>query len=114
MSAQVAERFGGGMTERELEGKIALVTGAGSTIGLGRAMTLALVRAGARVAMMDLDDKALAQSAADAREVGGPDCVFTIEGDVTKPEDGERAVQATIAELGRIDILLNNAGINPR
>jgi len=111
---QVAEQLGERMSELELAGKIALVTGAGSTIGLGRAMTLALVRAGARVAMMDLDDKALAQSAADAREVGGHDCAFTIEGDVTKPEDGERAVQTTIAELGRIDILLNNAGINPR
>ena len=37
------------MQERPLDGKIALVSGAGSTIGLGRAMTLALVRAGARV-----------------------------------------------------------------
>lgn len=60
------------MTEQPLQGKVALVTGAGSTIGLGRAMTLALVRAGARVAMMDRDAASLEQSAADARQVGGP------------------------------------------
>jgi NAD(P)-dependent dehydrogenase (short-subunit alcohol dehydrogenase family) len=102
------------MTEQALQGKIALVTGAGSTIGLGRAMTLALVRVGARVAMMDVDADSLQKSASDAREVGGKDCVITIVGDVTKPEDGERAVQTTISELGGLHILLNNAGINPR
>jgi 3-oxoacyl-[acyl-carrier protein] reductase len=98
----------------ELDGKIAIVTGAGSTIGLGRAMTLALVRAGARVAMMDVDGEALQDSAAVAREIGGNDSVLTIVGDVTKPEDAERAVQTTIQELGGLHILLNNAGINPR
>ena len=65
-----------------LDGKIALVSGAGSTVGLGRAMTLALVRAGARVAMMDVDAESLEQSAADARAVGGAECVATIVGDV--------------------------------
>ena len=102
------------MNERSLVGKIALVTGAGSTVGLGRAMTLALVRAGAKVAMMDLDSAALQQSASDAREVGGNDCVATIIGDVTKPEDAERAVKSTISELGGLHVLVNNAGINPR
>src|SRR5207249_3686516 len=97
-----------------LVGKIALVTGAGSTVGLGRAMTLALVRAGAKVAMMDLDSAALQQSASDARGVGGNDCVATIVGDVTKPEDAERAVKNTISELGGLHVLVNNAGINPR
>jgi NAD(P)-dependent dehydrogenase (short-subunit alcohol dehydrogenase family) len=97
-----------------LAGKIAIVTGAGSEVGLGRAMTLALVRAGARVAMMDVDEKALQQSAADAREIGGSDCALPIVGDVTKPEDADRVVQQTIAELGGLHILLNNAGINPR
>jgi NAD(P)-dependent dehydrogenase (short-subunit alcohol dehydrogenase family) len=99
---------------RALEGKIALVTGAGSEVGLGRAMTLALVRAGARVAMMDLNEKALAQSADDVREVGGPNCVLPIIGDVTKPEDAEQVVRQTIDGLGGLHILVNNAGINPR
>ncbi|MEA2642388.1 MAG: hypothetical protein QOF51_3782 [Chloroflexota bacterium] len=102
------------MKEQPLAGKVAIVSGAGSTIGLGRAMTLAMVGAGARVAMMDLDAASLAESAADARAVGGPDCVLPITGDVTRPEDAERVVQTTIAELGGLHILVNNAGINPR
>ncbi|MSQ24490.1 MAG: SDR family oxidoreductase [Chloroflexi bacterium] len=102
------------MSEQPLQGKVAIVTGAGSTIGLGRAMTLALVKAGARVAMVDIDGASLEQSAIDARAVGGQDCVTTIIGDVTKPEDGERIVADTIAKLGKLDILVNNAGVNPR
>ena len=97
-----------------LDGKIALVSGAGSTVGLGRAMTLALVRAGARVAMMDLDAESLEQSAADARAVGGAECVTTIVGDVTKPEDAQRSVAAAVSALGGLHVLINNAGINPR
>lgn len=102
------------MSQLPLQGKDILVTGAGSTIGLGRAMTLALVRAGARVAMMDFDAVSLAQSAADARALGGSECVVTIVGDVTKPEDAERAVQETIDGLGGFHVLINNAGVNPR
>jgi 3-oxoacyl-[acyl-carrier protein] reductase len=89
------------------------MTGAGSTIGLGRAMTLALVRAGARVAMMDRDAVSLDQSAADARAIGGEDCVRTIVADVTVPEDAERAVQEVLAGFGSLHVLVNNAGINP-
>lgn len=100
--------------QRPLEGKVAIVTGAGSTIGLGRAMTLALVGAGARVAMMDVDAKALEQSASDAVELGGTHCVLPIVGDVSNREDAESTVHRTIAELGGLHILVNNAGINPR
>ena len=102
------------MSEQPLQGEVVIVTGAGSTIGLGRAMTLALVKAGARVAMVDVDEGSLEQSAGDARAVGGRDCVMTILGDVTKPEDAERIVEKTIAGLGGLHVLMNNAGINPR
>lgn len=102
------------MSEQPLHGKVAIVTGAASNIGLGHAMTLALVRAGARVAMMDVDREALAKSAADARRLAGPSAVLPIVADVTKAEDAERAVQRTIAELSGLHILVNNAGINPR
>jgi NAD(P)-dependent dehydrogenase (short-subunit alcohol dehydrogenase family) len=100
--------------DRPLAGKIAIVTGAGSTIGIGHAITLALVKAGARVAMLDVDSGSLEQSAAEARAAGGPECASTVVADVTDPADCERAVQRTISDLGGLHILVNNAGINPR
>jgi len=100
------------MQNKPLEGKIALVTGAGSPIGLGRHMTLALVRAGARVAMLDVNADWLEQTSSDMREVGGDDSVFTMVSDVSKPESAEDAVSRTIAELGGLHILVNNAGIS--
>lgn len=102
------------MTERPLEGKVAIVTGAGSTIGFGRAMTLALVRAGARVTMMDLDGQSLAQSADEASTIGGRGCVLSVVGDVSQPADAERVVETTLRELGGLHVLVNNAGTNPR
>lgn len=102
------------MTEQPLRGKVAIVTGAGTTNGLGHAMALALVHAGARVAMLDVDAEALGRSAADVCALGGPGSVHAIVADVTRPEDAERAVRETIADLGGLHILINNAGINPR
>ena len=100
------------MIEKPLQGKVAIVSGAGSPIGLGRAMTEALVRAGARVAMLDVNKDWLDQTASDIRETGGDDCVLTIICDVSKPGSAEEAVSRTISELGGIHILVNNAGIS--
>jgi NAD(P)-dependent dehydrogenase (short-subunit alcohol dehydrogenase family) len=99
------------MSVTPLQGRIAIVTGAASSIGLGHAMTLALVQAGARVAMLDVDEPALALSAAEARQLGGSNCVLPIRADVSQPTDVDAAVQQTIAELGGLHILVNNAGI---
>ena len=101
------------MQEDTLRGKVAIVTGAASPIGLGRSMTLALVRAGARVAMLDLNETWLEETANDLREIGGDDCVLTLLADVSKPDDAEEAVQKTIDGLGGLHILVNNAGTNP-
>ena len=98
------------MTE-SLSGKVAIVTGAGSPIGLGRAMTVALVRAGARVAMLDVNEDWLDQSANDVREIGGDDCVITVLSNVAKSENAKFAVDKVLAELGGVHILVNNAGI---
>ena len=102
------------MQERRLEGKIAIVTGAASPMGLGRNMTEALVRAGARVSMMDVNPDWLEQSAGELREIGGGDCVMTQVVDVTSPRETEEAVARTIARMGGLHILVNNAGIAPR
>ena len=102
------------MQERTLDGKVAIVTGAASPMGLGRNMTEALVRAGARVSMMDINPDWLGQSSNDLREIGGDECVMTQVVDVTSPREAEEAVARTIAEMGGLHILINNAGIAPR
>lgn len=102
------------MSERPLQGKVAIVTGAGSPIGIGHAITLAFVRAGARVAMVDINRAWLDQSVNEVREVGGDECALPILADVTDPHDVEKAVRRTISELGSLHILVNNAGTNPR
>ncbi len=90
-----------------LDGKVAVVTGASS--GLGVAFAQALAEAGADVALgarrVDrLVDTAKLVEGAGRRAV-------SVGTDVTKPEDCQALVQATMNELGRVDILLNNAGV---
>ena len=102
------------MADRPLQGKVAMITGAGSPIGLGHAMAAGLVRAGARVALLDLNASWLEQSATDMRSIGGAHCALPIVTDITQPEAVDQAVRRTIAELGGLHILVNNAGINQR
>lgn len=102
------------MAEGPLQGKVAIITGAASPIGLGHAMTVALVRAGARVALLDINDAWLAQSAAEMRAIGDEGCALPLRVDITDPAAAEQAVRQTIAELGGLHILINNAGISPR
>ncbi len=99
------------MAVKTLEGKIALVTGAGSPIGMGREMALAMVEAGAKVAMMDIDDGALGRSVNDAREIGGDDAAIAVVGSISSWDDAQRAVRETIDGLGGLHILVNNAGV---
>jgi 3-oxoacyl-[acyl-carrier protein] reductase len=84
-----------------LNGKSALVTGAGR--GIGRAIALTLARQGARVMVNDLDAGVLEETAALA---GAQQCA----GDLTDPAFPQKLVDATLAELGAIDIIVNNAG----
>jgi len=102
------------MSEKILEGKIAIVTGAASPRGLGRAMTEALVKAGAKVSMLDINPQWLDEAAGYMREIGGDDCVATQVVDVTSIDSAEGAVKQTIDRLGGLHILVNNAGIAPR
>jgi 3-oxoacyl-[acyl-carrier protein] reductase len=85
-----------------LAGKAALVTGAASGIGL--ACTRALAAEGARAVVADLDGDAAQRVAA---EVGG----IAVQLDVTSREDVRRAVAATVAEYGSLDVLVTSAGI---
>ncbi len=98
------------MQHQPLNGKVAIVTGAGSPIGMGRAMTFALVQAGARVAMLDINEEWLERSAGEVRAAGGDDCVLDLVCDISDPESVEDAVRKTIAGLGGLHVLINNAG----
>ncbi len=91
-----------------LEGKTAMVTGAGA--GIGRACTLALARAGARVMATDLDESAAVQTAALADEEGLT--VSALQQDVCEEGRWPEVVSATVAAFGGFDILVNNAGIH--
>lgn len=97
------------MTETiDLSGRRALVTGAGR--GIGRAIALRLARAGADVAINDLDPTTAERTAAEVREVGRQ--AATAVGDLSLSADVAAVCDAAEAALGGIDILVNNAGIS--
>jgi 3-oxoacyl-[acyl-carrier protein] reductase len=90
-----------------LDGKVAIVTGAGRGIGL--AITERFVRDGARVAMVDRDAEAVRAA---AKRLG--EATAAIVADVTRPDDVERTVGETVTRWRRVDIAVNNAGITGR
>jgi len=88
-----------------LEGRSALITGAGR--GIGRAIARRLAAAGARVMINDLDEVMLRES---ELELAHPDRVRHVQGDLTDPATPAAVVQATLDAFGSIDIIVNNAG----
>ena len=93
----------------ELNGDVAVITGAGSGIGEGTAHVLA--KAGGRVVCAGRRLEAIERVAADIRNAGGE--AIAVQTDVTKDEDVEGLMQAAVDEWGRLDILVNNAGGSP-
>lgn len=96
-----------------LAGKIAIVTGAGAEgedIGIGRAIAYIMAREGAKVACIDLELDRAEVTAKQIVAEGGD--AFAFAADVSKPEDCEALVEATIAKFGKLDILVNNVGIS--
>lgn len=96
------------MSQVSLQGKVALVTGAGS--GLGEATSHALARAGARVACFDLDGLRAAQTASTIANNTFAAIGFGV--DVSEPEDIGATVDRVLALWGRIDIAVNCAGVD--
>lgn len=91
-----------------LDGRVALVTGASS--GLGVALARAFAEAGADVSVVARRVERLEETRADVERAGRRAVV--VEADVTSVDDCRRAVETTVAELGRLDVLLNNAGVS--
>ena len=98
------------MTQREFLGKVVVISGAAG--GLGRALARSFAAAGARIAALDRDAAGAEALAAELRSEGRQ--VLGLECDVTDAAACERAMAATLASWGGIDVLINNAGITHR
>jgi NAD(P)-dependent dehydrogenase (short-subunit alcohol dehydrogenase family) len=92
-----------------LAGKSAVITGAAK--GIGRATAEAFAEEGARLVVTDIDGAGLDGLRA-ALEATGTECA-TVVGDVSKPDDARRMIQAAVEHYGRIDVLVANAGVIP-
>ncbi|MEO3936577.1 SDR family oxidoreductase [Dermatophilaceae bacterium Soc4.6] len=90
-----------------LDGKVAVVTGASS--GLGVTFALALAEAGADVALGARREDKLAETVSKVEALGRK--AIAVRTDVTSPEDCQKLIDATMAAFGRVDVLVNNAGV---
>ena len=93
---------------RRFEGRVAVVTGASRGIGL--AIAARLVAEGARVCITARGQEALDAAVA---VLGGPQVAIAVAGKADDPEHQQAALEATVAAFGRLDVLVNNTGINP-
>ncbi len=91
----------------QLEDKVALVTGAGR--GMGRAISLGLAREGARIAMAEIDAGALEEASTAVRALERTS--LPIQADIGSLADVDRMVKQTVDAFGRVDLLVNNAGV---
>jgi NAD(P)-dependent dehydrogenase (short-subunit alcohol dehydrogenase family) len=90
-----------------LKGKVAIVTGAGR--GLGKASSIEMAKEGASLVILSRTPSELRETAKAIKSLGGN--VISIKADVSEPKDIDKVVDRTIEQFGKIDILMNNAGI---
>jgi len=95
------------MSDREFEGKVALVTGGGS--GIGRAASLRLAAEGAAVVVADLNEAAAAQTAAEIEQTGGSSLAIRV--DIASESDNDAMFEAATRGFGGLDLAYLNAGI---
>jgi NAD(P)-dependent dehydrogenase (short-subunit alcohol dehydrogenase family) len=92
---------------KDLENKVALVTGAGS--GIGKAIALLFAAEGARVVVSDINEKGGNETVSEIKSAGG-EAIF-IKADSSKPADNEALVDQTVQRYGGLHIAVNNAGV---
>ena len=90
------------------KGKVALVTGAGSQIGFGKAICLTLAKEACDIIVNDINLNDAKKTAAEVEALGRKS--IAIEADVTKKAEVQYMIKKTLAEFSRLDILVNNAG----
>ena len=93
-----------------LEGKVALITGGGS--GIGRASALRFAAEGASIVASDLSEASAVETVAAVREAGGE--ATAVAGDVVSSDDAKAMVQAAVDAYGKLDVLVNSAGVSGR
>ena len=88
-----------------------MMTGAGR--GMGRMMSIALAEAGAKVAMIDIDQDVLKAARADVEAAGGQGCAMELSFDVTSADAAAAALETVLSRFGRLDGLVNDAVVGP-
>ena len=91
-----------------LKDKVALVTGAGSQVGFGKAICLTLAEEGCHIVASDVDLAGAQKTAAEVEAMGRQ--ALAIKADITKKDEVQEMVKQALAKFGKIDILVNNAG----
>ena len=94
--------------ELGLKNKVALVTGAGSQKGFGKAIALTLAKEGCDVIVADIELNGARQTAAEIEALGRK--ALAVKADISKNNEVSELAQSALAKFGRIDILVNNAG----
>jgi NAD(P)-dependent dehydrogenase (short-subunit alcohol dehydrogenase family) len=97
------------MTEFSLEGKTAVITGA--ALGIGRAIALRFAQAGAKVVVSDREQKDVQVVADEIKAAGGE--AMAVQAHVGHQDQLDALVRQTVEAFGRVDVMVNNAGINP-
>jgi NAD(P)-dependent dehydrogenase (short-subunit alcohol dehydrogenase family) len=92
---------------KALDGKVAIITGAGS--GIGRAIALLYANEGAKIVISDVDEQGGSETVSEIRAKGG-EAIF-VKADTSKPDDSKSLVEQAVKQFGGLHIAVNNAGV---
>lgn len=92
----------------DLQGRVALITGAGS--GIGKAAAIRMAQVGAKIAALGRSEDELQEAVQEIKQKGGE--AIPLIADISKPDEMQRAYQQVVNQWGRVDIVFANAGIN--